>query len=330
MTPPAPPEPDDAQVAQRRAENAAAEQRAASARNPRQRILSGAVGGLLFLAALVGDAACQQGWFFAVVMALCSVLALREVFHLAQYRGARPFARLAYVLAPLYILALEARLLWGAPVHGPLAGVDPSGLVLVAAGVLPCLGLLFRQRQEGALVDVAVTWLGLVYVAGFASCYLRIRHLGLPGPGAPGWVADGMEFVVVTVFVTKMADIGALLVGRRFGRHKLIPRLSPGKTWEGAVGGLLAAMGFMAVLAALDPDFALRRAGGWPAVCAVSAMLAVVGTCGDLVESAFKRDNAAKDAGASIPGFGGILDLIDSLLLAGPVMYVALLCCGAR
>ncbi|MCC8181138.1 MAG: phosphatidate cytidylyltransferase, partial [Planctomycetes bacterium] len=109
----------------------------------------------------------------------------------------------------------------------------------------------------------------------------------------------------------------------------MIPRLSPGKTWEGALGGLLFSVFLLQFMTWIEPRMALASLGRG-VLLLLSILLAIGGMAGDLIESAFKRSSQQKDAGTGVPGFGGILDLTDSLMIAAPIMYFFLLACGAR
>jgi phosphatidate cytidylyltransferase len=185
---------------------------------------------------------------------------------------------------------------------------------------------LTRRTNDDALTAVAMTLWGVAYCAVLPGLTVHLRHLELSGGG---WPMQGMEFAIVCIFVSKVSDVGALLTGSQWGRHKLIPRLSPGKTWEGAVGGLLFSIGLLQFMVWTNPAMALAQLGR-PLLVLLSFLLAAGGLAGDLIESAFKRNSRMKDAGTGVPGFGGMLDLVDSLMVATPVMYIFLILCGAR
>jgi phosphatidate cytidylyltransferase len=121
--------------------------------------------------------------------------------------------------------------------------------------------------------------------------------------------------VVFLVVVTKMGDVGAYLVGRAFGRHPLIPRISPNKTIEGTIGGLA-----FSVAGALAGKFYLQNFS-IPHLLTLGLLLGILAQVGDLAESMLKRDCAVKDSGNSISGFGGMLDIIDSLIFTAPIFY---------
>ena len=189
-----------------------------------------------------------------------------------------------------------------------LAG--PTAMLLVSLGIASLLmGVLVQcrgQNTEGTMAAGAAAVFAFVYLGLMPGTLLAIR--ALPFEYA-AWV------LAAALLTTKSCDIGAYFTGRAIGKHKLIPWLSPGKTWEGLVGGVVLAC--LVSLATLTPLAGLN----WAYALLVGAVLAVVGQAGDLLASMMKRDAAVKDSGSSVPGFGGVLDVIDSPLLAGPVAY---------
>jgi phosphatidate cytidylyltransferase len=173
-----------------------------------------------------------------------------------------------------------------------------------------------RQTQE-AIHDMAGTVLAMLYLGGLAwfLMAIRVKHsIRLDGSvrfqGSTG-------VILMILLVVKFTDIGAFFGGKTFGRHKLIPWLSPGKTWEGLFCGMLTA-GLIGVLCASRIEHPLRR---WEAFV-FGAVIGGIGQLGDLLESLMKRDAEVKDSGKLIPGFGGVLDVIDSPLLAAPFAYL--------
>jgi phosphatidate cytidylyltransferase len=121
--------------------------------------------------------------------------------------------------------------------------------------------------------------------------------------------------LALAIFVPKSCDIGAYFTGRAIGRHKMTPTLSPKKTWEGAAGGLVTA-----VLAALGIN-AINPLLTWPSAIGFGIVVGITGMVGDLMESLIKRDCEKKDASDLVPGFGGVLDVVDAILFAAPVSY---------
>jgi phosphatidate cytidylyltransferase len=177
-------------------------------------------------------------------------------------------------------------------------------------GVIPAT--LYYLARFGDLTTVAqryaATVAGTLY-AGFLPTFLPLlkRDFG---------AASG-ELVVFVLFVTWIADTGAYAAGRAFGQRKLYPAISPGKTWAGAIGGLLGAIGAAAAVKLWRlPEL------GWVDVAVLAGPGAVLGQLGDLVESMIKRSSGAKDSGGLLPGHGGILDRIDAVLFFAPLVYL--------
>jgi phosphatidate cytidylyltransferase len=274
------------------------------------------VGSLLALAAgglLVGDQYLAP-WFpcLFVCLMFIGVVATRELVRLLP-AGFRPSEALA-VTGVLLTLAAN----WH-PVVRAQNGFTPASpwplVTFVLAGVLIAAFLLEMHRYRGepgaAIPRVALTLFAVAYLGLLASFLAQLRWVH-PDAGRTSLI------LALTIFVPKCGDIGAFFAGTFFGRHKMTPILSPKKTWEGAAGGVLAS-----VLVAVGLSFAgpVFRHGVAEAV-AFGVVVCVAGVLGDLAESLVKRDGQSKDAAASIPGFGGLLDVIDSVLFAAPVAYL--------
>jgi phosphatidate cytidylyltransferase len=179
-----------------------------------------------------------------------------------------------------------------------------------------------RDRQ-GSLEGWALTFAGACYVAWLLSHYILLRTLETPLAG--GWLAglhiqSGAAWVYVVLAITWMQDTMAYFVGSAWGRRQMAPYLSPKKSWEGAVGGIIASM-LTALLAV--PMLGLPIGYASAALLGVAGGLAGLG--GDLAESLIKRQMDVKDTGSLIPGHGGILDRLDSMLFTAPVLYYLIL-----
>lgn len=183
----------------------------------------------------------------------------------------------------------------------------------VACGLVVAFLLeLARYDGEARVVRrVAIVALVLVYLGLLPGYLVRLRFL----PAESGLA------LAATIFVPKVCDIGAYTTGRLIGRHRMTPLVSPKKTWEGFAGGLLASVGTAVGVHALGPSL-FRH--GLPHAILFGLLVGVAGVLGDLAESLVKRDAGAKDAAARVPGFGGVLDVIDSVLFAAPVAYLVL------
>lgn len=251
----------------------------------RTRVLSAAVLLALFLPAVfVG------GWWFGGLMALAAVIATYELARLAHGAG-----HLVNPVLPM-LMALVAFAAIRIPAHDALA---PGALLLMFVG----LGLCVIKPATNSITGWALGAAGALYVGLCAGHLAALREL-----------PNGLWWLALALVPTWLADSGAYFVGRRFGKHKLAPVISPGKTWEGYLGGVAAGALAGAALGAASP---LGMAHGLACGLLVSAL----GVLGDLAESLFKRQANAKDSGNIIPGHGGVFDRIDSLLWAGVLVY---------
>lgn len=257
------------------------------------------------------------GWVLAAALALLAVIGVLEFFRLAERSGARPLRVPGIVGTALFILVagFEPTLSATAPL---LWGVTVVLLLVTAAAAIWTRGTTGRP-----LASVAATVAGSLFVGGTLVHGLLLRHLLATGiaPGANTGPWAGTALVGFAVGLTWLNDSGAYFAGSAFGRRKLIPTVSPGKTVEGAIAGIITAV----VAGALYSAFILGDLVGLPlglwegAVGGV--LIAVVAQVGDLVESLFKREAGVKDSGRLIPGHGGMLDRFDALFYALPVAY---------
>jgi len=177
-------------------------------------------------------------------------------------------------------------------------------LLFIVLALLFLILMQFKRRNNsGVIVDISTTLFGILYVSWFFSFAIKIRYMD-----------GGLGFLAALLLITKLGDIGAYVVGRSFGRHLLIPRISPNKTIEGALGSFIFSLiGALISMAFLD--------FGYLHLILIGAGLSILGQLGDLSESLLKRDCGVKDSGNLIPGMGGMLDEIDSLLFTAPVFY---------
>lgn len=242
-----------------------------------------------------------------LLIGFISVLTLREFYQLMHAMGYRPFDKLGIFFGTLITLSpwFEARFLW------------PAHPLLALATIVFSIRLLGERTPENRVESLCSTLFGLVYVGLLLEYVTRIVT---PLP-ADTITPDGRLLIALWVIVVaKFCDMGALLSGLAFGRHKMSPLISPKKTWEGAVGGVLFSMATGAVFAHMARHhFPPHMTPLVAALCA--APIAVLGIVADLVESVIKRRADRKDSGATIPGIGGMFDLSDSILLAAPVGY---------
>jgi phosphatidate cytidylyltransferase len=246
------------------------------------------------------------------LVALVAVLTQREFYQMVHRMGMDPFDRFGMTLGAIIMLApYYAPLLF--PHHPELAS---SGTWLAVAVIVFALRILGERVPHNRVETLAWTLFGLLYIPFMLQFMVRI--MGIKGSTE----STGLFLVIWLIAVSKFCDVGALLSGLAFGKHKMSPTISPKKTWEGAVGGVLTSAGVGAGLAALLATH--YPAGLTPLVAALIAVpIAILAIVSDLVESVIKRRADTKDAGATIPGIGGMFDLSDSLILTAPLGYLA-------
>jgi phosphatidate cytidylyltransferase len=257
------------------------------------RLLSGwAVGAFGFVVVMLG------GWWFTVAVGLIVHLGLLEFFRMAQFKGIRPATKTTLVAVQLLLVTTQL-----ASGGGWFAG-DVAAAVLPASGAVIC-GWLLLQPVTGTIADIAASIFGLFYLGFLPSYWIRLRDL--EGPG--------LALTLLACFLIVATDIGSYVIGRRLGRHPLSP-ISPGKTVEGALGGVACSM----AVGALGGTW-IGWTWGWLIGAVLGAVVAVFALVGDLTESMMKRDAGLKDSGDAIPGHGGVLDRIDSYLFVPAVVY---------
>lgn len=251
-------------------------------------------------------------WWFRTggaiaLIALISVLTLREFYLLLAGAGQQPFDKLGLCFGLLITLAPWLEVRFGLPFSHTLA----------ASAIVFAIRILGERDATHRVEALGATLFGLVYVALMFQYLVRIV---LPLPGDTVSETGRLLLFLWLIAVAKFCDVGALLSGLAFGRHKMAPVISPKKTWEGAIGGVLIAMGVGAFVAWLARDYFPPRMS--PLYAAFfAAPIAVVGIVSDLVESIIKRRAAIKDSGSVVPGIGGMFDVSDSLILTAPLGY---------
>lgn len=261
-----------------------------------QRLLTAAVATPLFLAAVF---LLPTVWFFVLLLAATTWAAVELT------RILRPVAPEAPLgLLPALVIAAAVALGFGP--RGPEA--------LLAAGLLGTVGL-------GSLVLLARTPPAQAVPALGALCFGTV-YLALPTVATSRVQALDPWLLLLLLAIVWLGDTAAYYFGRRFGRHRMAPLVSPKKTWEGAAASFVTALAAAAV-------WGLLRLGEVPLeLVALAAATAMAAQLGDLVESMFKRGSGVKDSGTALPGHGGVLDRIDALLFAAPVMLAGLLVIG--
>jgi phosphatidate cytidylyltransferase len=269
----------------------------------------------------------EERWFspwypflFLALSAAC-LLGTRELLSMLD-----PASRPSYALCMLGVFAILVAN-WRQPLVA--SGMLPAGIevwhligfLFTTIGIAAFLIEMYRFRGPDRIVErVSQTLLVVFYLAVLPSFFMQLRWIeSAPNGGFP---SRATLAIALTVFVPKCGDIGAyftgkFLTGRLLGRHHMTPILSPKKTWQGLVGGLLTSIGV-----AVGVYYCFEVLPGVLVAVAFGLTVGISGVFGDLAESLIKRDRQTKDASTSVPGFGGVLDVIDSLLFAAPVAYL--------
>jgi phosphatidate cytidylyltransferase len=238
---------------------------------------------------------------FLALIDLIILTGILEFYALLRQKGFLPSRRVGALCA----LSLS----WYAYFR---AGIYANFLLALALLLLMVVELI-RTSTEKAVVHISVTMFGVLYVGWLGSHFVLLREL----PRLAGLdYALGADFVLLAILLTWSSDTGAYLVGRRWGRTPLFPRVSPKKSREGALGGVA-----LALIAAFVAQRTFADYLELPMAFGLAALAAVAGLAGDLVESLLKRGSEAKDSGDFIPGHGGSLDRFDSLLFSVPLIY---------
>lgn len=254
-------------------------------------------------------------WLFLVAVVAAVELCLYEFFKICLHSGFKPFPVLGYLTGGMACLA---------QVLGAGRPETPVVLLLLALLLLTLLvALVLRDDLKTYLGAAATTIFGVIYVGVALSLLIHLRFsppgASVFGPTGSSHLTTGRNLVLFLFVVVWADDTFAYLVGRTLGRKLLFPSLSPRKTLEGSVAGfvgsLLAAWGYAALF---------WQTAGVTIVILLAALVALAGQIGDLVESALKRGANLKDSGSLLPGHGGLLDRLDSLLFSVPVLWLAL------
>jgi phosphatidate cytidylyltransferase len=280
--------------------------------------------GTLFIAGII--ALCwwdhrvdPPGMILLPLALVLSVLASREVVWLVAARQLKPSTRTVFLGNWLIVASNLVPVLW--PSDWPPDPLGRMGWPLASLALMMLAafcGEMRRYQGPGHVTEqLATTLFALCYVGVLISFLAQLRLIGNGTLGVPALAS--------LVIVVKMGDTGAYTVGRLIGRHKMAPVLSPGKTVEGAVGGLVfACAGSWLAIEWLTPlmrpsSVTAAPAWGW---LAYGLIVGIVGMLGDLAESLLKRDLGRKDSSDWMPGFGGVLDVLDSILFSAPVAYL--------
>jgi phosphatidate cytidylyltransferase len=253
-------------------------------------------------------------WAVTILVVVAALVSFYEFCRALRQVGYAPRFATGIAILSLIITAVVASRFTSFPVM-PLA---LSGTIMLAL-----TGELRQRDTQQGLTGWAFTFAGASYLGWLFSYFILLREIDTPlqtGLLAPLAIAPGAAWIYFVLATTWLQDTGAYLVGRSFGRHKMAPIVSPGKTWEGAAGGIITALG-----AALLAKVLLGLPISYGMVALLGVVGGIAGLVGDLAESVIKRRIGLKDMGNIMPGHGGILDRSDSLLFAAPVLYYLIL-----
>jgi phosphatidate cytidylyltransferase len=265
--------------------------------NLTQRVITSLIG-----APLVVGLTYLGGWFFGAFILLIGLLAQWELYKLTEAGGAAPLKSLGLVIGALLIVR----------------ALFPFGVPLAVVGLIAVLVVELYRRREDPVANLTATVFGVFYPALLVGYFVDLRVRG-----AEGMMGQEGAFLVTVVVIVAIwaSDTFAYFAGRAFGKHPLAPRISPKKTIEGSVGGVLGAV--LIVIAfklALVPALPMS----WGDAAAIGVICGAVGQLGDLVESLLKRSVGVKDSGRYLPGHGGVLDRIDAMVVAIPLVVLYL------
>lgn len=258
----------------------------------KQRIITGVVAAALFIPFVI-----YGGVPFAIMVSLLAVIGFYE---LLKMRGIS-IVSVPGIIGLLGLLLLVVPNEWSKEIIAFLN--YESNLMIIYGVAILLLIYIVLVKNKMTFDEVGFILLGAFYVGLGFHYFIETRFVGL-------------EFVIFILLVVWTTDSGAYFVGRKLGKHKLWPEISPKKTIEGSVGGVVIAVIFAVIMQLIYPF-----ASSWTQLIAVTIIASIIGQMGDLVESAIKRHYGVKDSGNILPGHGGILDRFDSLLFAVPLLH---------
>ena len=236
-------------------------------------------------------------WVFCILVSVFIGVAMYEFFTIVEKQNFFVYKYFGVTLGCIIPITTYLNLGQG------YANVEPF-IIVIACLFTFVLQFIRREEAKDHLTSIAMTLFPLFYISWFLTFFIKIMHLS----GGAGLVA----FIVI---VTKAADVGAYFIGKKFGKTPLIPRISPRKTKAGAVGGFLSSVLAAFLCGLFLVDIPIMH------TIILGMIIGIIGQLGDLAESLFKRDFDVKDSGKELPGLGGVLDVIDSLLFTVPIFY---------
>ena len=247
------------------------------------------------------------GILFFVFVELLILLSLLEFYDIAKAKGLKPLTKFGTLLG----------LLLGVSVFISDTNQVSVFLILSLSLFFPALFLMFDSAAKDQLINLAVTFFGILYCGWLFSHQIMLRNLSVIKGENDSF---GWKIIFYVFILTWILDTAAYFVGTKFGRRKLYPRISPGKTVEGAISGMV-----VTILSALLLQYAFFKELSFLDALALGILISIVGQLGDLIESMFKRDARIKDSSSIIPGHGGVLDRFDAIMFTVPVTYYYLI-----
>jgi len=268
----------------------------------------------VIIAALFSGSSLICNGVFLLVIVFLALAGLAEFYGLVEKASLTSFRYCGLVGGALLMIGTFLNVTGEIGMQGSPARVndfETDFIILFVLGL--CVRQLASKSSASGLIAIATTLLGLMYVPWLLNFVQKITFF----PDV-----EGKIFLLYFVLLTKFSDMGAYAVGSLIGRHKMIPRISPGKTWEGFAGAIVVST----VASLVFVHFLGSKMVGmnWLHATILGILLGSTAVVGDLIESLFKREAGVKDSGNLFPGIGGILDLLDSLLFNAPIMYLYL------
>jgi phosphatidate cytidylyltransferase len=270
----------------------------------------------IILTALFSGHKLISDYVLLIIMVFLAITGLIEFYGIVEKRDLVCFKGWGLCCGVLLIIVTFFQLTGLIGTQGSPARVndfETSFLILFVLGL--CVRQFVSKSNTAGILAISTTLFGLMYVPWLLNFIQKINFF-------PGIADNGKFYVLYFILVTKFSDTGAYAVGSLIGKHKMIPRISPGKTWEGFGGAIVVSTG----ASLLFTHFCADKMPGmtWIHAVILGVVLSTSAVIGDLIESLFKREAGLKDSGTLFPGIGGILDLLDSLLFNAPIMYLYL------
>ena len=276
----------------------------------KKRVITALVGIPLLIAAVWFD---EPLPWFTILVAIWGLLAAFEFYRLVAASKIPPLTYFGLVWTLLFILSRNSELL---SILEPHFAINQSApLLLTSAILLSLIWLLLPIQKEKTFTGWAWTIAGMLYVGWLLSYLVALRGMD---DAQTVLLDEGRNWVFFALFTTFVSDTVAFFTGRALGRHYLAPQISPNKTWEGTFGGIIGAI-IISLFFTLPTPLNLQLS--WGHAVLLGLLVSIFGQLGDLVESLFKRNMGVKESGRLIPGHGGFLDRMDSIVFAGIVVY---------